>query len=178
MNSINENQPERNHADLEGGKAIAKIRELVREGQNCFFRTAVQTGPTRGVRPMNVRRIDEDGTIWFLSASDSHQNQEIAVDPAVNLYFQGSKHSDFLHLSGRVTVSTDREVIKELWEPLLKTWFTGGVDDPRVTVLRFAPAEGYYWDTKHGSVVALVKMLVGAAAGVTLDDSVEGTVRV
>lgn len=65
-----------------------------------------------------------------------------------------------------------------MWEPILKTWFTGGRDDPRVTVIRFDPAEGYYWDTKHGTTVAYVKMLVGAVVGKTLDDSVQGTLRV
>ena len=94
----------------------------------------------------------------------------------MQLYFQGSPHSDFLHLSGRATVSTDRARIEELWEPLLKTWFTGGVDDPRITVIKVAPARGYYWDTKHGNTVAYVKMLIGAAIGKTLDDSIEGRV--
>ena len=178
MSSINENQPEKNHEDVRGGAAVEKIRALVGGGQNCFFCTAVATGPTGGVRPMNVRKVDEAGDLWFLSASDSHQNREVAIDPSVRLYFQGSKHSDFLYLDGRVTVSTDRATIDELWEPTLKTWFTGGKDDPRITALRFTPADGYYWDTKHGNAVAFVKMLVGAAVGKTLDDSIEGTVTV
>ena len=45
------------------------------------------------------------------------------------------------------------------WEPLIKTWFTEGVDDPRTTALCFTPGSGYYWDTKHGSVVAGVNMI-------------------
>jgi general stress protein 26 len=68
--------------------------------------------------------------------------------------------------------------IKELWEPIIRTWFTGGVDDPRITVIKVEPSEGYYWDTKHGHMVAGVKMLIGAAVGKTLDDSVEGRLTV
>ena len=56
----------------------------------------------------------------------------------------------------------------------LKTWFTEGIDDPRITVIRFAPEGGYYWDNKHGNAVAGIKMLIGAAIGKTLDDSIEG----
>jgi general stress protein 26 len=126
---------------------------------------------------MNVRTVDDEGNLWFLSASDSHKNQELAADPRVKLYFQGSPHSDFLVLSGVATVSTDKGKIRELWEPILKTWFTGGIDDPRITVIKVAPVEGYFWDTKHGSAIAGVKMLIGAAIGKTLDDSIEGTVR-
>ena len=46
--------------------------------------------------------------------------------------------------------------------------------DPRITVIRVTPTDGYYWDTKHGNAVAGVKMLIGAAIGKTLDDSIEG----
>lgn len=48
--------------------------------------------------------------------------------------------------------------IKELWEPIVKTWFTEGADDPRITAIKVAPAEGYYWDTKHGMAVAGVNV--------------------
>jgi hypothetical protein len=45
-------------------------------------------------------------------------------------------------------------------------------------VIEFTPQEGYYWDTKHGMAVASVKMLIGAMTGQTLDDSIEGKLRV
>jgi general stress protein 26 len=57
---------------------------------------------------------------------------------------------------------------------MLKTWFTEGEDDPRITVIRFQPQSGYYWDNKHGAVVAGAKIAVGALVGKTLDDSIEG----
>jgi general stress protein 26 len=95
----------------------------------------------------------------------------------VKLYFQGSPHSDFLFLEGHATISRDRARIEQLWEPLLKTWFTGGLDDPRITVIQVTPTRGYYWDTKHGNAVAFVKMLIGATVGKTLDDSIEGTLQ-
>jgi general stress protein 26 len=158
--------------------AVDRIRDVVKKTQTCFFCTASGIGDSDGARPMNVRKVDDTGTLWFLSASDSHKNREIAADPTVTLYFQGSEHADFLRLSGSAAVSRDKAMIDELWHPLIKTWFTGGKDDPRITVIRFEPAEGYYWDNKHGNAVAGIKMLIGAAIGKTLDDSVEGTVRV
>jgi general stress protein 26 len=69
-------------------------------------------------------------------------------------------------------------LIKELWEPIIKTWFTEGVDDPRITVIKVETQEGYYWDTKHGNAVAFIKMAAGAIMGKTLDDSIEGRVDV
>lgn len=178
MNSINQNQPEKNREDLHGPDAVRKIKELVKLAENCFFCTALASGADSSARPMNVRQVDDQGQLWFLSASDSHLVQELAADPQVRLYFQGSTHSDFLELTGRAAVSADRAKIKELWEPVLKTWFTEGIDDPRIRVIRVQPSAGYYWDTKHGGFVAGMKILLGAMIGKTLDDSIEGRLRV
>lgn len=177
MDSINQNQPEENRRDLHGDQAISKVKEIVKQAENCFFCTAGHAGSAQS-RPMNVRQVDDQGNLWFLSASDSHKNQQISEDRAVTLYFQGSKHSDFLQLDGIATVSRDRAKIEELWEPILNTWFTGGIDDPRITVIKVSPTAGYYWDTKHGQFVAGIKMLLGAMFGKTLDDSMEGELRV
>ena len=177
MDSINKNQPEDNHADLSGANAIKKMSELIKGAETCFFCTSKPDGEL-DVRPMSVQQVDEQGNLWFLSADDSHKNQELAVNPRVRMFFQGSPHSDFLHLDGTATVSRDKAKIKELWKFVLKTWFTEGEDDPRITVIKVAPSHGYYWDTKHGNAVAGVKMLIGAAVGVTLDDSIEGNLRV
>lgn len=174
MTSINENQSERNRDDLTGQEAVKQVRSIVDKAETCFFCTREHVAGSSGARPMNVRQVDDDGNFWFLSASDSHLNQELALNAAVTLFLQGSPHSDFLQVNGRATISTDKARIKELWNPLIKTWFTGGIDDPRITVVKVTPTDGYYWDTKHGFAVAGVKMLLGAILGKTLDDSIEG----
>lgn len=177
MDSINRNQQDDNHADLIGMEAIEKIQELVGKAETCFFCSKTRVDGSSGARPMNVRKVDGEGNLWFLSPADSHKNQEIALDPEVTLYFQGSAHSDFLELKGTATISTDKAKIEELWSFVIGTWFTEGIDDPRVTVIRVRPSEGYYWDTKHGTAVAGMKMLIGATLGKTMDDSIEGALN-
>ncbi|MCW1884171.1 pyridoxamine 5'-phosphate oxidase family protein [Luteolibacter flavescens] len=177
MNSIHQQQPEDTRDDLHGLDAVAKIQEIVGKSPNCFFSTMAANGTT-DTRPMNVRQVDAEGNLWFLSSCDSLKNEEIRRLPVVELYFQGSTHSDFMHLKGEATVSRDQAKIEELWEPVIRTWFTEGKDDPRITVIKVEPVDGYYWDTKHGNAIAGIKMLIGAAIQKTLDDSVEGTLRV
>ena len=176
MDSINNNQPEDNYEDLQSNQAIAKIKDIVHKAKTCFFCTAI--GSDSHTRPMSVQQVDEQGNLWFLSADDSHKNLEVAQDPSVKLYFQGSAHSDFLQLDGIATISKDKEKIKELWEFVIGTWFTQGMDDPRITVIQVRPTAGYYWDTKHGNAIAGIKMLIGATLHKTLDDSIEGKIEI
>ena len=178
MDSINKQQEEDNFENLEGESAIKKIKELTDKAPSCFFCTHIETGKPFATRPMSVQKVDDAGNLWFLSANDSHKNQEIKNDMQVQLLFQGSNYSDFLNLSGKATVSEDKKMIHELWEPILKTWFTGGVDDPRISVIKVVPEEGYYWDTKHNMAVGLIKRLTGAIIGKTMDDSIEGNIEV
>ena len=178
MNSINKNQPENNEQSLAGGAAIEKIKELAEKIETCFFCTAISQGVAVKTRPMTVQEVDEQGNLWFLSASDSHTNAEIQNDPNVQLFFQGSSHSDFITLYGKASISTDKTKIDKYWKPLLKTWFTEGKDDPRITVIKVSAASGYYWDNKHGDAIAFVKMVAGAVMGKTLDDSIEGKLTV
>lgn len=176
MNSINQNQPEENQKDIFGEEAVSKVKQLVDKAGTCFFCTSIKTGQSFATRPMAVQKTDDEGKLYFLSASDSNHNYEIENDPMVQLLFQGSSYDSFLNLYGEASISVNKELIKDLWNPMLKTWFTEGIDDPRITVITVTVTEGYYWDTKHGKLVAFVKQMIGAATGQTLDDSIEGTI--
>lgn len=178
MDSINKNQAEENHKDLLGTEAGKKIKELAGKNNTCFFCTDITSGKPVTARPMSVQKMDESGTMWFLSANDSHKNMEIMRDNHVQLLFQGSAHSDFLSIYGEATISTDKQLIQELWEPILKAWFTEGENDPRITVIKVDVTQGYYWDNKHGNAVALIKIAAGAIMGKTMDDSIEGNLNV
>jgi len=178
MDSINRQQPEENHEDLQGAGARKKIKELADKASSCFFSTSVSEEQPFITRPMAEQKIDEEGAIWFLSANDSYKNKQIAANPVVQLLFQGGSYSDFLHLTGMATITEDKQIIKELWNPFLKVWFTEGENDPRISVIKVDPVEGYYWDTKHNKIVVTIKRLVGAITGKTLDDSIEGNISV
>lgn len=177
MDSINQNQPEDNFKNLIGKEAIDKIKELAEKAGSCFFCTDIKTGKPFDTRPMAPEKIDDQGNFWFLSSSDSHKNEELERDSSVQLLFQGSSYSDYLSIYGKAVISKDKAKIKELWDPMMKTWFTEGEDDPRITVIQVIPSEGYYWDTKHGMAVATVKRIFGAIKGETYDDSIEGNIK-
>ncbi len=176
MDSINKNQPEQNTNNLSGTEAVEKIKELAKKAGSCFFCTSINNGSFQ-TRPMSIEKVDDEGNFWFLSADDSNKNSEINRGASVQLLLQGSAHADFLSINGRAEISKDKNKIDELWDGIMKAWFTEGKDDPRITVIKVTPDGGYYWDTKHGQAVALIKTIIGAATGKTFDDSIEGSIN-
>ena len=101
-----------------------------------------------------------------------------ALDARVQLFFLNTSKYEFLSLYGMATVTRDRQKIDELWTDIAKAWFPEGKDDPRVTVIKVTPEDGFYWDTKDGKLVSMVKILASAVAGKTFTEGVEGTIAV
>lgn len=164
------------YQSLSGTQAVEEIRTVAKAAGICLFGTLLDRAPLT-VRPMAVQSVDDAGNIWFLSSRASHTNRHIEEDARVQLLFANPGKSEYMTLQGRASISDDRALREEHWTPLAKTWFNEGVDDPDLTVIKVEAAEGYYWDTKHGRMVSFIKMAAGAVAGKTLDDSVEGKMR-
>ena len=167
---------EDHYESVSGSKAVEQLRAVAKSANICLFGTDVGNAPLT-VRPMAVQSVDDAGNFWFLSSRTSHTNQHIGKDPRVQLLFANPSTSEYLTLQGTATISDDPALKKEHWTPIAKTWFNEGLDDPDLTVIKVEPRDGYYWDTKHGKLVAGLKIAVGAVIGKTLDDSIEGKVR-
>lgn len=156
-------------------EAITKIKELA-EGGFIMLCTDLGSQPF-GTCPMNVQQVDESGNLWFLSGKDSDHNADIANDGATQILLAKSSSSDYLSLYGQTEILYDKAKVEELWSPLHKTWFPGGPTDPNLSLLRFTPSDGYYWDTKNGRMVAFAKMLISAVTDAQMDDSVQGKIE-
>lgn len=157
-------------------EAIKKIKELAKN-TTCLFCTKIETGQPFSTRPMSTQEVDDNGNIWFLSDKDSTKNMEIKDDDKVQLLFSGSGHADYLSVWGSATILYDKQKIAELYEPIVKAWFKEGKDDPHISVIKVTPEDGYYWDTKHGKLVSLAKIVASVVSGKTMDDGIEGKIK-
>ncbi|MDQ3020154.1 MAG: pyridoxamine 5'-phosphate oxidase family protein [Bacteroidota bacterium] len=157
--------------NLSNNEAIKKIKELAEEIDICMFCT--YDGDKLKARPMSTQKVDDEGTIWFLSDKDSHTNQEIKQDCEVELLYAHG-YEKYLVLHGKAEILYDKQKIKELWKTHAKIWFTEGEDDPRISVIKVMFEDGHYWDTKHGKIVQLTKMAASLLTGKTMDDGIEG----
>jgi general stress protein 26 len=166
-------QPSEN---LQGSAAGEKIRDIAKRTRVCMFTTDPTAYPSDS-RPMSLQHSDDDGTVWFLSSSESRKNQDIARDDRVMLTFQNDDKYEYLVLHGRARVHTDRATIDKHWTSFANAWFEGK-DDPRLTVLSVRPEHGHYWQTESGKIVSLIKMSFSAITGAKTDDGgVDGELK-
>ena len=127
------------------------------------------------VCPMATQQVEDDGTIWFFSGKGSDHNQDVASDPDVQLIYSSKVgNTDHLSLYGTAEVLYDKQKAEELFNPHVKVWFPDGPTDPNLTLIRFTPQSGYYWDTKNGQMVSFAKRIAAVATGTTMDDGVKG----
>ena len=162
------------HKDLTNEFAVEKIKDLAENIKTCMFCTYNEYRLQS--RPMAVQKIDDLGQLWFLSDRNSSHNAEISLNPQVELFFS-EPHDKFLTIHGNASISYDRETIKELWNPIVKVWMPEGEDDPNLSVIKVVPEDGYYWNNKNGKMVAIAKMATAFVTGKTMDDGIEGNLK-
>ncbi|CAN5380004.1 pyridoxamine 5'-phosphate oxidase family protein [soil metagenome] len=163
--------------NLEHQAAIEKMQELVKHNSMCLFTTLLTELPLHS-RPMSIAKVCDHGNFWFLSAGDSNKNMNISADPRVQLFSTNQSDSEYLTVYGKATITRERKKIEEIWTPIANAWFKDGIDDPRVTVIKVAPEEAYYWDTKNGKMISMIKILASAVSGAKIDDGVQGVLSV
>ena len=165
------------HKDLNSSEAIKKMQDLAKASNACMFHTSVKSGELH-VRPMATQDVDDAGTFWFISSTESNKNREIQADPAVIITYQNNSKYEYLAIHGTAQIHKDKALIEKYWTDFAKAWFEGK-DDPRVSIISVKPNDGYYWDTKDGKLVSMLKAVFSAVTGSKNDDGgIEGNLEI
>ncbi|WP_422736106.1 pyridoxamine 5'-phosphate oxidase family protein [Micromonospora sp. WMMD729] len=144
--------------------ARARVTELIRAARICMLTTIALDG-RQVSRPMGLQEAEFDGDLWFFAYSDSAKLRQIRVNPEVNVAFSDQKHNSWVSVSGTASESSDRERAKQLWNPLLKTWFPDGLDTPGLTLIKVHASSAEYWDSPSSTVVNLLGFAKAAVTG-------------
>ncbi|NRT14924.1 general stress protein 26 [Flavobacterium sp. 28A] len=144
-------------------EAKQKIKDLATDIDFAMFATGLKDNPLHMV-PMSTKKVDDSGQIWFLSNKNSQHNKNIIQNSAMHLIYSDPSKMKFLNVFGQAKVSTDIDIIKELYKSSDDAWFEG-VNDPNITAIAVIPAEVFYWDPKNNTLVTLLKMGMGALTG-------------
>lgn len=158
--------------NLNKEESLKKMRELVDDIKIAMMVTGFDRKPFNAI-PMRAKKVDEQGNIYFLSLKNSEHNLDLEKSGKVQLLFSDNSDMEFLSLYGSGKVTTDQALINDLYSSTSDNWFEGK-DDPNITVIKVAPEEAYYWDTKSNKYVSLLKMGIGAVTGDKMDIGEKG----
>jgi general stress protein 26 len=161
---------------LSGPEGIQKVAELIKGIHICMMTTAAGDGSFDS-RPMALQQAEFDGTLWFLTRSESGKIHEIKDDDHIGLLFSDPGNSKYVSAKGRATVGHDTAKIHELWNPMFKAWFPEGEDDPQIRTLKVDVSEAHYWEASASKLVVGIKYLAAAVTGGKVDVGKQGEVK-
>lgn len=144
-----------------------KLAEMIQDIEIAMMTTQDTDGFLRS-RPMMVQEMAEDGSLWFFTSKDSGKMLSIEEEPRVNLAYASPRDSRYVSVSGRAEQVDDLAKKKELWSPKHRAWFSEGVEDPQLTLIRVQIEAAEYWDAKSSKLVHLL----GAAKALMTGESV------
>lgn len=123
---------------------------------------ALEAGPAIESQPMTaILEEDGEGPAWIFTAKDVAMVEAmLGADEAV-AQFVSKDHDLFASCGGKLSKWDDRVTIERLWNPFVDAWFEGGIDDPKVQLLRFDIAHAQIW-LNESSLLAGVKLMFGA----------------
>jgi len=148
---------------------IKKLGKLIEKIDFAMFTTMDDDGTLRS-RPMSTQQVEFDGDLWFFTGADAAKVHEVRRQQQVNVSYANIKKQEYVSVSGQAELVRDRAKIKELWNPIYKAWFPGGVDDPNLALLKVHVEKAEYWDSPNSTVV----QLVGFAKALVTGQSYEG----
>jgi general stress protein 26 len=138
----------------------------------CMFVT--HPGSELRGRPMSSIVKQDEGRIYFLSDTRSATDEEISRNSQVLLCYGGGQ-GPYISTSVSVTISSDRALIKRLWNPGAQAFWPDGSDDPNVIAIVATPTGAEYWDGS-GGVINSVKFAFALLTGSTPDMGVNAKV--
>ncbi len=161
---------------LSGPEGLKKIADLIQDIRIAMLTTVAADGSFDS-RPMATQKTEFDGTVWFLTRSESGKVGEIEDDSHVALIYADPSDSKYVSAKGRATVNQDRAKIHSLWNPMYRAWFPEGEDDPHIAVLKVTVTEAQYWEASSSKLVRGIRYLAASATGGKVDLGKTGTVK-
>ncbi len=115
---------------------------------------------------------DNNTTFLFHSNTESGKTDDLDSDNDVNLAFL-TPSGEWASISGRSTITTDRETVRKYYSPALKAWLgdlgdgthDGGPEDPRICVIKVKAVTAQYAVSKRTYVGQMAQVAKGIATG-------------
>ncbi len=136
-----------------------ELKQLLAEFRSAMLVTRDDQGMPRA-RPMAIVRCDDDASLWFATSDHAPKVDEVARDPNVAVLCFRERDKAWISISGKASLVRDKKKTEELWDPMMKVWFTGP-DDPSILLVRVAPVHAEYYESDQTFVGRVLEMAKG-----------------
>lgn len=93
-------------------------------------------------RPMQTQERESGVDLWFMTNVETHKLDDLMTDPHVNLAYYKDRSREWVSVAGIATVTTDRDLVREMYKPDWKAWLgdeggdrDGSAGDPRIALI-------------------------------------------
>jgi len=155
---------------------VEKLVEMMKGVRVCMLITKEKDSENLSGRPMNISKIDNDGTVWFFTKASSPKTEEIEESKKVSIAIVNESSNNYLMINGLATLVNDKTKMKELWSSILKAWFPLGLDDPDMSLIKVTPKEVNYWDSSSSKMVVLFNVLKAIVSGKEYEEGEHGKI--
>ena len=152
-------------------KQLDELYRLIEQIETAMFTTRRPDGRLVS-RPMATQKQNPVADLWFVTDVESHKLDELEGDPHVNLAYFDTDSYEWVSVSGTARVSTDRERIRELYQPDWRAWFgkidetrDGGPEDPRLALVLVDADSVVYMRREKPKPVVLFEVAKGMVTG-------------
>ena len=149
--------------NLSREESIGHIAGIIKDIKFALLTTANGNGQLHA-RPMTTQQTEVDGDVWFIGSKDSGSVADIRQNPQVNASYADTGKGSYVSVSGRAELVDNRAKLEELWSDFYKAYFEGGIDDPRVQLIKIEAQEAEFWES-DGKFRSLFQMARAAVTG-------------
>ena len=152
-------------------KKLDDLYELIDGIEVAMFTTRRADGHLVS-RPMQTQEHTSGVDLWFMTNIETHKLDELVADPHVNLAYYKNSSREWVSVAGIATATTDRELIRELYQPDWKAWLgaeggelDGSPDDPRIALILVEAESVTYLKVTKPRPVVLFEVAKGTITG-------------
>jgi general stress protein 26 len=145
------------------GSDLDRVWEIMEDISVCMVTT--HAGGRMRSRPMHAIPDRDENAVYFITDTRGAKDDEIAAAPDVCLSFADIGDNTYLSITGSAELMRDPAKAEELWSTETQAWWPRGPHDPSVRVLRVAPEQAEYWDTRGNAITVALKLTAARVTG-------------
>jgi general stress protein 26 len=156
---------------MPASKKIDELYDLIRGIETAMFTTRRPNGQLVS-RPMATQDRIDGADLWFVTDTDTHKIDELAMDPHVNLAYYNARSKEWVSVAGVAHVSRNRNRIRQLYQEDWKAYFgdeggdrDGGPNDPRIALIMVEAESATYMKVNKAKPIVLFEALKGKITG-------------